>query len=241
MSSNIFRRCLIPGCNGPSCLAGNPHYCRNCNTIGVNHRSKDCPILSNTMLSNISKFNNNVINNTIKPEYVSVVVICKKIFESAELLVCRRGVNDYNYGKMYTQGGHIDSGETPKQAAIRECMEESGIRINESQLIPIIVPDITNKMIVFVVVLNDKPVIYGPLHQHAWEILHTDDLSKDFNVEMIKSSNGSESNSGWAWIKSDIIMNVNTSNQLYEKYFVSRGRETMVYKIFKQLEKDKLI
>ena len=31
-------------------------------------------------------------------------------------------------------GGHIDPGETPKQAAVRETFEEAGLRIKESDL-----------------------------------------------------------------------------------------------------------
>jgi 8-oxo-dGTP pyrophosphatase MutT (NUDIX family) len=39
--------------------------------------------------------------------------------------------NTYGHGRWTFPGGTIDRGETPKQAAIREVMEEVGIRIEE--------------------------------------------------------------------------------------------------------------
>ena len=47
------------------------------------------------------------------------------------LLLRNKKENDMNEGKWMGVGGHIEEGETPEQAAIREIREESGLVISD--------------------------------------------------------------------------------------------------------------
>lgn len=53
---------------------------------------------------------------------------------AAQLLLRRSLTDDNRPGQWDSPGGHIDPGETPEQAAVREVMEETGLRIRESDL-----------------------------------------------------------------------------------------------------------
>lgn len=65
----------------------------------------------------------NAISET--PEIVTVGIL-----NGDQILTGRRRDND----KWVSPGGHMDEGETPDQAAIREVMEESGIEITQADL-----------------------------------------------------------------------------------------------------------
>ncbi|MFN2271154.1 MAG: NUDIX domain-containing protein [Anaerolineae bacterium] len=57
----------------------------------------------------------------------------KAVVARADLLVrrCDTGFEDGNYGPV---GGHLDGGESIRQAAIRECREEIGVEIDPGGL-----------------------------------------------------------------------------------------------------------
>ena len=40
-------------------------------------------------------------------------------------------------GKLFPQGGHVEVGETPRQAVSRECEEELGVQIKDEHWVPI--------------------------------------------------------------------------------------------------------
>ncbi|MCC3274266.1 8-oxo-dGTP diphosphatase [Arthrobacter sp. zg-Y20] len=40
----------------------------------------------------------------------------------------------FGLGRVVTLGGHIEAGETPEQAAVREVQEESGVAVQEADL-----------------------------------------------------------------------------------------------------------
>ena len=50
-----------------------------------------------------------------------------------KILLMKRS-KGWKTGSWGPPGGHIDTGETPKQAAVRETFEESGLRIKQSDL-----------------------------------------------------------------------------------------------------------
>jgi 8-oxo-dGTP pyrophosphatase MutT (NUDIX family) len=52
----------------------------------------------------------------------------------AQLLLRRSFTDPKRPGQWDAPGGHIEAGETPEQAAVREVFEESGLRIRESDL-----------------------------------------------------------------------------------------------------------
>jgi ADP-ribose pyrophosphatase YjhB (NUDIX family) len=91
------------------------------------------------------------------------------IEEELFVIVCRRGVNDRNYGQIFSCGGEIDWNETPEVAACREAFEESGIDVPPDQIQYF---QTSNKrMAHFYVILDQCPEIAGAEPRHAWEIL----------------------------------------------------------------------
>lgn len=48
-------------------------------------------------------------------------------------------------------GGHVEAGESPRQAVTRECLEELGVAVNDPQPMPLAVSDVTLDMHAFVV------------------------------------------------------------------------------------------
>jgi len=73
-----------------------------------------------------------IIKVSQKVSIASVVVFNKK----GEVLVLKRSSTcKNNPGKWNFPGGHIDKGETPKEAAIRECEEEAGFTPKKVKLL----------------------------------------------------------------------------------------------------------
>ncbi len=54
------------------------------------------------------------------------------VFQDGKLLVVRRSSNDEDLaGEWELPGGGVDDGETIEQGAIRELLEETGLKVNE--------------------------------------------------------------------------------------------------------------
>jgi ADP-ribose pyrophosphatase YjhB (NUDIX family) len=65
---------------------------------------------------------------------VAVVVL---ILEKGEVLLARR-VNDPFRGDWTLPGGFVDAGEDPARAAERECLEETGLKVQVTRLLDVI-------------------------------------------------------------------------------------------------------
>jgi len=65
---------------------------------------------------------------------VAVAVLLR---ENGRVLLVRR-VNEPFRGKWTLPAGFIDAGEDPRQAAERECLEETGLTVRASQVVDVI-------------------------------------------------------------------------------------------------------
>ena len=54
------------------------------------------------------------------------------------LLLLRRNTSSWKPNMYGPPGGHVDPGETPIQAAVRETFEESGLRVKSGDLKPLL-------------------------------------------------------------------------------------------------------
>ncbi len=62
-----------------------------------------------------------------EPNYTSAVSVVQN--GDKWLLGLARNTKDARENKWVHPGGHIEKGETPEEAAVRECFEETGIKV----------------------------------------------------------------------------------------------------------------
>ncbi|MFF9204358.1 NUDIX domain-containing protein [Streptomyces sp. NPDC014986] len=60
-------------------------------------------------------------------------VVCVR---GSEVLLIQRGWPPYK-GKLALPGGYVDEGETPRRAAAREMLEETGVHVPETDLVEV--------------------------------------------------------------------------------------------------------
>jgi len=76
-----------------------------------------------------------VIYKLLKTTIVSIVIFMKGTAEDDFCLWCQKRQEEGPLnGLLEFPGGKVEAGETPKQAAIREVLEESGVQIGEKDL-----------------------------------------------------------------------------------------------------------
>lgn len=103
-------------------------------------------------------------------DFSSVAIVNAKL----ELLVCLRGVSGPYYGRISTQGGAVDKGETPEDGAAREAREESGAHIDPGKLKLVKKSFKNGKTYWNYVAMVDKSFrASGPDSKHAWECIDT--------------------------------------------------------------------
>lgn len=68
----------------------------------------------------------------MEPHYhVAINIIVEK---DGEIMLSRRANTGWNDGKLCIPGGHVEYGESPRQAAVREAREELGLDIKVDEL-----------------------------------------------------------------------------------------------------------
>lgn len=79
------------------------------------------------------------------PDYVGVVARTRE----GRILLVRQHRPVVGHDVTELPSGHVDSGETPEQAARRELLEETGMVAHEVELLGVLAPDVgrlTNRM-----------------------------------------------------------------------------------------------
>ncbi|MGY1439505.1 NUDIX domain-containing protein [Streptomyces reniochalinae] len=66
--------------------------------------------------------------------YTADVVCVRESVRGPELLTVRRGWPPHQ-GRLALPGGHVDPGETGREAAARELFEETGVKVRQERLI----------------------------------------------------------------------------------------------------------
>ena len=69
-----------------------------------------------------------------KPRNNTVTAVYLFLRKNGEVLLGRRCNTGYEDGNYQVPAGHIDAGELPKEAMVREAKEEIGIDLNENDL-----------------------------------------------------------------------------------------------------------
>lgn len=91
------------------------------------------------------------------PKVAAVVLVT----QGDAILMVKRGVVPEK-GKWSVPGGYIDFGEDPRDAAIREIVEETGLDVRITRLIEVIGPDGSGGA--SIVIMFEAEVIGGSLH-----------------------------------------------------------------------------
>jgi ADP-ribose pyrophosphatase len=79
------------------------------------------------------------------PDYVSIVARTRE----GRILLVRQNRPVVGHDVIELPSGHVDSGETPEQAARRELLEETGMVAHEVEFLGVLAPDVgrlTNRM-----------------------------------------------------------------------------------------------
>jgi ADP-ribose pyrophosphatase YjhB (NUDIX family) len=67
------------------------------------------------------------------PKVAAAVVV-----EHDEKILLTRRVNDPQRGLWTVPGGFVDAGEDPREAAARECEEETGLKVEVTELLDVV-------------------------------------------------------------------------------------------------------
>ena len=79
------------------------------------------------------------MNPAPRPPRATPVVLCFLMRETragAQEVLLGLKKTGFGIGRIVTLGGHVEPGETPEEAAVREVFEESGVTVAEADLEP---------------------------------------------------------------------------------------------------------
>jgi 8-oxo-dGTP pyrophosphatase MutT (NUDIX family) len=202
------------------CLPGVPHYCKNCKTHDVDHRSKNCPTLLNKVPvqpvqpvqpTQPARPARQVPRQPIPTgkNIVGTLTVIVENHNEKYILCCVRNVRDKQgtkrplFGKIMSHGGSADPGELPDVCAIREAEEEAGIYVNINDIqLHSSKSTQYNEYYNYRVVYNTFPKVYGP-NPGTREEDESQDVPNILGVSTIKNKGY---NTRQAWVPISLLM-----------------------------------
>jgi 8-oxo-dGTP pyrophosphatase MutT (NUDIX family) len=171
--------CNQIGCH--ACGIGSRHHCRNCHAIN-SHLTRFCPsiqqigksvhCLMSAPLHHPLTMYSVYGSHTGLVKYATMTVFYRTRSGEVRVIISLRGCQSKK-NTFVTTGGSIDNGETAENCAIRECCEEHGIIISQSQIFHEHRSKIYSNFFAFIDHF-DANMVHGPSSQHEWEITPTD-------------------------------------------------------------------
>lgn len=139
-------------------------------------------LVKDSTLENLTKYRQIELNKAKvyvkdnRTQYADVILIDD---ENQILFTVRNKEDDFEPGKYCLPGGHVERGESPKAAAKRELLEETGIEISLSDLEPC-GEYIDNKSHIyyFCAKCNSNPVVLDEREQQQWERVPFDEAGE---------------------------------------------------------------
>jgi 8-oxo-dGTP diphosphatase len=114
------------------------------------------------------------------------IATCLVVDEDERLLLLRRHTENLGGGLWGTPGGRVEENESPKTAALRELLEETGIAVTESKMLGthiVKMPHGTVRMTSFkVLVASGTVVALNPEEHYASAWFTTDSLLDTENI-----------------------------------------------------------
>ena len=91
------------------------------------------------------------------------IAVAALVRDGQVLLVHRHPAREWYPDCWDLVGGHVEAGESPHEAVIRECLEELGVRVHDPMPIPMTFHDLTLDVHAFLVTRWDgEPVNTAP-------------------------------------------------------------------------------
>ncbi len=122
---------------------------------------------------------------------IDQVAVMVPIFEGKALILRRGATAPWKPGTWNLPGGHVDPGETPYQAAIRECDEEAGLRVSNVKAISQY-PEEDFVIFAFTGIANTNNVVLRPTHgimeNDTWEWVSEQQLGEyNFAIPVVRT------------------------------------------------------
>ena len=130
-----------------------------------------------------------------------IVVQVMTINSSGQILLTQRVPQKTSGGKWECSGGCAVSGETSREAAVRELFEETGIRAEEHELIPEWTLTTDSMLRDFYVVVKDVPL--SKLHLQSIEVCAAKWVSLERLYEMVRMGQTTRTVARWLDCRGD--------------------------------------